>query len=66
MDMIVVYDHPEDYPTQWIARLFKDNKPTGMAWGASTLEILRQCKPAHMVIMPRMREDVPAIAEIWI
>ncbi len=67
MPMIVIYDHPTDYPNHYVARVWDIDKPTGMMIAANTLEEIRESIPRkHMKCIGRRPEDDPHIVEVWI
>lgn len=66
---IVVYDHPEDFPDSYIARVweFKTNRPTNVAISNTDLNAIRdQARLAGFTPFPRHPEDDPCIMEVWL
>lgn len=66
LPMITVYKHPEDYPEQYVARVWDVNKPTHIIALADTLEELREAIPEGMYNLGRRPQDDPCIVEVWI
>lgn len=66
LPMITVYKHPEDYPEQYVARVWDVNKPTHLIALADTLEELREAIPEGMCNLGRQQQDDPCIVEVWI
>ena len=66
LPIICIYDSPEDYPGQFVARLWDVDKPTPYITIAPTLEAIRETIPAGMMKIVRSPEDVPCIIETWI
>ncbi len=64
--IICVYRHPADYPTQYVARLWRMRRPEKVIALADTLEQIRMAKPPEMVILNRGENDDPCIVETWI
>jgi hypothetical protein len=73
MELWTVYDHPTDYPDEFVARLWivKFNntvEATQTVITDSTLEGLRtklQANP-NLVSIKRYLEDEPQIIEVWL
>jgi hypothetical protein len=61
-----VYDHPTDYPTEFVARLWLNDSPSTEVLRAPTLSTLRSLLPAHLYCIPRHIHDQPNILEIWL
>ena len=62
--LIVVYDHPKDYPEFYAARLFDSNNPTRAVMINKNLDELRKCIEAKIddaVFMRRAARDDPKI-----
>lgn len=66
LPIICIYEHPEDYPTKYVARLWNLERPTPLAAVADTLEEIRATIPAGMVSITRSETDDPCIVETWI
>lgn len=64
--MIVIYDHPKDYPKSYVARVWDMNKPTNIAVANKSLDILRNAIPEYMSCIKRHRDDDPCIVEVWL
>lgn len=62
----VIYDHPRDYPCQWVARKWNYDKPTDEVLGADTLEQLREMLPPGLFGLRSSVDDDPCIREIWL
>lgn len=66
LPLICIYDHPADYPDNFVARVWDINKPTRLIALADTLEDIRKTIPPSMTRMPRSEKDDPTIVEVWI
>ncbi len=66
MPLICIYDSPEDYPGQFVARLWDLDKPTRYVAVAASLDDIRRTLPDHMVPFQRDQRDDPCIVEVWI
>ena len=69
--MVTVYDHPSDYPDEWVARLSRITPgqvtPEAELWArASTLDGIRATIPDGMTAMAAAPEDDPVIHEVWL
>ena len=64
--MIVVYDHPLDYPEHYVARLFNGRQGTHLIVISAALGDLLAAKPAEMARISRVDDDPPKVAEIWL
>lgn len=64
----VVYDHPQDFPDHFVARLWEgmDNTPTATVLVADTLAELRDMLPPDLNGLERMEGDDPTIVETWL
>jgi hypothetical protein len=63
----VVYDHPADFPSNFVARMHLDEKPTGNLMISPDLESIRDQLRRHgLVCMARHPDDDPKIVECWI
>ena len=61
-----IYDHPTDYPDNFVARLFLLDKPTTYLVIASTLDDLRGAmREAGLIQLDRSPGDDPKIVETW-
>ncbi len=66
LPMICIYNHPIDYPKNYVARVWDANHPTHLVALADTLEEIREKIPPNMTKLPPMKEDDPVIVEVWI
>ena len=68
--MAVIYRKPEDYPEDYVVRLFdgKTGQPTPMIILRDTLEECREDiqKSGFSACFPRSRYDDPVIVESWV
>ena len=63
----VIYDHPSDYPDNYVARLWNSDSPTDTVLLADSLETIQEkLHEMGLLCMPRMDEDDPCIVEVWI
>ena len=67
----VVYDHPRDHPSTFIARLFviraNESQPTSEYMTAPRLGMIRaEMMRRGLVCLPRDPSDDPKIVESWI
>lgn len=65
-----VYDHPRDYPAEWIARCWtiRDGQPaptTDIRRGP-TLDAVRALLPPGLFRLDRQPGDEPQIVETWL
>ena len=76
MDMWVIYDHPRDYPDNFVVRLW-EIKPDGFSEMCvkpslnnfhlvKTLDEARQLIPVGLHAIPRFANDDPVIVEVWV
>jgi hypothetical protein len=66
--LYVVYDHPRDYPDEFVVRRWNMDRPElgePFARGAS-LEAVRAALPRNLWNLGRSRNDDDAIVEVWI
>lgn len=64
-----VYQHPKDYPAQFVARRFEATNPltaTTDLLQADDLNGLREQLPAGLYRLPRESGDDPVIVETWL
>lgn len=61
-----VYEQPTDYPFEFVARLFLNDKPTDTILRDTTLSGLRGKLPPGLVCLSRSDDDDPAIVESWL
>lgn len=70
MKIFTIYDHPRDYPDNFVVRGF-DISDTGPAPDlnctlANTLEEARKAIPSGLINVGRFSDDDAAILEVWI
>ena len=68
-DMWVVYDHPEDYPDKFVARLWSKGRPSDRLMKSERLNPLRDYirgELTNAMCLPRYGADNPVIVEVWI
>jgi hypothetical protein len=66
-----VYDHPTDYPSEFIARRFEvdvaGSRPTDDVLGSTSLDLLRNELAARgLTVINRMPADDKKIVEVWL
>lgn len=62
-----LYDHPRDYPTEYVARLFIGEKPTDQVLTSKSLDLLRSEMVARgLSCLTRSPGDDPKIIETWL
>lgn len=70
LPLIVVYDHPSDYPDAYVARVWEAerNLPTNALIKKDTLQEIREDirSAGFMICISRAPEDHPTIVESWI
>ena len=72
MSLWTVYDHPTDFPNNYVARewVVEDGRlgPTGNFMLANDVEIIREILlvQMHLHRLPRNENDDPKIVETWI
>jgi hypothetical protein len=66
LPMIVIYDHPIDCSTKFVARVFDVEKITKYAIVADSLVEIRENIPPHFVKFERQENDDADIVEIWV
>lgn len=67
LPLIVIYNHPADYPDKYVARLWDVGRPTNMAALADDYDgILEAIPTGQMVSLGRGEKDDPTIVEVWI
>ncbi len=64
-----IYDHPKDYPDNFVVRRWTVST-AGVFWDAkcqlaTTLEEARRLVPDGTLGIPRFEEDDPVIVETW-
>lgn len=65
--IIVVYEHPSDYPQYYVARVFNADKPTDTIMLKDKLAEIQDDirKHTNMMFMLRGVEDEPCIVGLW-
>lgn len=71
LSMWTVYDHPTDYPTEFVARQFLTDgdgaRPTANAFRANRLESMRMIlRHAGLTCLMRDHSDDKKIIETWL
>lgn len=67
--MIVIYDHPRDFPgVSYVARVWKGINPGRVYMTSNSIIAIRHAirKYTNLNKAPRLPGDDPAIAEVWI
>lgn len=66
--MVVVYDHPSDYPEYYIARIFNGDKPTDTIMIKDTLREIQEDIRSNtdMIFVLRGEEDDTCIVGVWL
>jgi hypothetical protein len=62
-----VYDHPKDYPNNYVARRFENDIPQHefmVCPDLETIRLLMVCK--GLTRIPRQEGDDPVIVEVWL
>lgn len=69
LSMWVIYDHPADYPDQFVARRWKitagEALPTDEVIRAATIDGVRQGLPPGLTVLAAADGDDPTIVETW-
>lgn len=67
MPMIVVYDHHEEYPEAYSARVFENGEPTETVIVKDDVDEIQQDirENTDMMFFPRSLEDKPYIVGVW-
>lgn len=67
MPTIVVYDHPRDYPDNYVARIFITGTPTNTVIVKDDADEIQQDirENTYMMFFPRGVEDDPCIVGVW-
>ena len=67
MPFIAVYEHPDDFPNQCVARVYDLDKPTDTVMVKETVKEIEEDirKNSAMVFMKRGTDDVPALVGVW-
>lgn len=64
--IIAVYNHPTDYPDNFVARLWIGNKPSRYVVLCNNIDELRQSIPPWMQKLMPADQDDPVIIETWL
>ena len=62
----VIYDHPRDYPGEFVVRRWELGKPRELLGSANTLQGARKLLPPGLVNLGRYEQDDPFIVEVWV
>lgn len=64
---IAVYQHPEDFPEKYVARIYELDKPTDTLMVKDTLEEIEEDirENTGMTFIPRGTEDVLSLVGVW-
>lgn len=49
--LIVIYNHPKDYPKLWVARIWDMNRPTNVIAVNENIKAIRMLRPRNMTIL---------------
>lgn len=66
---IVVFHSPEDYPDQFVARIFEslpEPMPTDVVMIADNLTEIRNGIPSNFFRLERNPYDHPSVVEVWL
>lgn len=70
MKTYTIYDHPSDYPSCYVMRVFETKAgeviPTDETVVSTNLEAVRAMVPPGCICMPRDPDDDPVILETWL
>lgn len=67
MDIWTVYDHPKDFPNNYVARRFFLDTPTGDIMVCATLDAIRiMLRQKGLSRLARHENDDPVIVEVWL
>ena len=66
--VIGVYKYPEDFPQEYVARVFDGSRPTNVIMIADTLDEIMEDIGSNtdLVFTLRGAEDVPSLVGAWI
>ncbi len=67
--MIVIYDHPRDFPgVAYVARVWEGIKPGRVYMAADSISKIRRAIRMHTDLckMPKMIGEDPCIKEVWL
>ena len=67
MPCIAVYEHPDDFPNQCVARVYDLDKPTDTVMVKETVKEIEENirENSTMAFMKRGTDDVPALVGVW-
>lgn len=65
-----IFEHPDDYPDRYVARLFRVTSDGPVPWGSlmasPDLELIRHfLEQLGLTVVPRSEEDDPTVVESW-
>lgn len=66
LPIIVVYDHPKDYPDKYVARLMDLKKGTKFIILRDSLDEIQDHIPLNMTRFKRSEWDKPEVVESWL
>lgn len=74
VEVYAIYDHPRDYPDEFVARRWRIRRGLDMALAdlgppnirGETLNEVRRQLPAGLVRLGRLPDDDPVIVETWL
>lgn len=62
-----IYDHPKDFPDQFVARLFVGEEPSNIVLVSEDIEQLRAALASNgLTVLCRSPSDDPKIVEVWL
>lgn len=62
-----IFDHPNDFPDCFVARMFIGEDPQGSVICSTSIELLREeMRRRGLICIPREAEDAPKIVETWL
>lgn len=65
-----IYDHPTDFPNDFVVRRFDNGKPTSVAFTCDSLldarDLIRALTDGCAVCLARHETDDPVIVETWV
>jgi hypothetical protein len=65
--LYAIYDHPSDYPEEFVCRIWYGLEPEQQLFArGATLEEVRQRLPLGLVNLGRHKTDDPKVLEVWI
>ena len=70
LEIWTVYEHPRDYPNNFVARKFLFDKPTDEILICDNLDVLRKAiqraSPIILTRIDRSPDDNPVVVESWL